>query len=161
MLMPSAESHGFVGHSRLNATTLIVKQDKSTCISDSEPNRTPLYPRESLVLYHQLPGFLSVSLLRPPFRIKFVTEVRFLRFLPALTLVACRTRVKVMNAVREESISHLFVFHLVDHLCISMVGRPHKWSNFRATSGASYWRPFYNPKWRWKLSYKKAISEGI
>lgn len=29
-----------------------------------------------------------------------------------------------MNAVTVESISPLFVFHLVDHLCISMVERP-------------------------------------
>lgn len=36
-----------------------------------------------------------------------------------------------MNAVTVESISHLFVFHLVDHLCISMVGRPQVNQTFR------------------------------
>lgn len=41
--------------------------------------------------------------------------------LPALT-AACSSRVKVKNALTVESINHLFVFHLVDHLCISMVG---------------------------------------
>lgn len=45
-----------------------------------------------------------------------------LRILPAPTLAPCRTSVKVTNAVTVESINHLFVFHLVDH--ISMVGRP-------------------------------------
>lgn len=54
----------------------------------------------------------------------FFREVLSLTLLPALTWAACRTRVKVMNAVTVESISHLFVFHLVDHLCISMA---HKW----------------------------------
>lgn len=29
-----------------------------------------------------------------------------------------------MNTVTVESISHLFVFHLVDHLCISMFEPP-------------------------------------
>lgn len=42
-------------------------------------------------------------------------------FLPALTLAACRIKINVTNAVSVESHSHLFVFHLVLHLCISMV----------------------------------------
>ena len=41
--------------------------------------------------------------------------------LPAVTLLACRTRVKVMNAVTVESRSPFFVFHLVEHLGVSMV----------------------------------------
>ena len=41
--------------------------------------------------------------------------------LPAVTLLACRTRVKVMNAVTVESRSPLFVFHLVEHRGVSMV----------------------------------------
>lgn len=56
--------------------------------------------------------------------------------LPALTLAACRSRNKVMNAVKVESIIHLFVFHLKDHLCISMTAAPTSESNFWATSGA-------------------------
>lgn len=55
--------------------------------------------------------------------------------LPALTLAACRTRNKVMNAVKVDSIIHLFVFHLKDHLCISMTAAPTSESNFWATSG--------------------------
>lgn len=100
-------------------------QEENTCIFEREPKMTPLYPGESLNLHHQLPSSQPVAALSP-FQIKFITEVHTLMFLPALTLVACRTRVKVMNAVRVGSISHLFVFHLVDHLCISMVGRPQK-----------------------------------
>lgn len=42
-------------------------------------------------------------------------------FLPALTLAACRSKINVAAAVSVESHSHLFVFHLVVHLCISMV----------------------------------------
>ena len=42
-------------------------------------------------------------------------------FLPALTLAACRSKIIVTAAVSVESHSHLFVFHLVVHLCISMV----------------------------------------
>lgn len=42
-------------------------------------------------------------------------------FLPALTLAACRIKISVTRAVSVESHSHLFVFHLVAHLCISMV----------------------------------------
>lgn len=66
-------------------------------------------------------------------------------FLPALTFAACRRSVKVMNAVTGESISHLFVFHLVDHFCISMVGA-HKCEQNWATSGYFKWCPFHNPK---------------
>lgn len=74
-----------------------------------------------ITLHHRSPS--SRSLLRHK---NSTTGLRFLMFLPALTWVACRTRVKVMNALSVESISHRFVFHLVEHLCISMVGRPHK-----------------------------------
>lgn len=41
--------------------------------------------------------------------------------LPALTPAACRITMSVTAAVSVESHSHLFVFHLVVHLCISMV----------------------------------------
>lgn len=51
-------------------------------------------------------------------------------FLPALTMAACRTRNKVMIAVKVESIIHLFVFHLKDHRCISMTAAPTSESNF-------------------------------
>ena len=42
-------------------------------------------------------------------------------FLPALTLAVCRIKDRVTKVVRLEFQSHLFVFHLVDHLCISIV----------------------------------------
>lgn len=60
--------------------------------------------------------------------------------LPALTVAAWRTRNKVMNAVRVESIIHLFVFHLKDHLCISMTAAPTSQSNFWATSGDFFFK---------------------
>lgn len=41
--------------------------------------------------------------------------------LPALTLTACRRKVIVTMVIRVGSHSHLFVFHLVDHLFISIV----------------------------------------
>lgn len=66
-------------------------------------------------------------------------------FLPALTFAACRRSDKVMNAVIGESKSHLFVFHLVDHLCISMVGA-HKCEPNWATSNYFKVCPFHNPK---------------
>lgn len=42
-------------------------------------------------------------------------------FLPARTMTAWRIKTTVTTAVSVESHSHLFVFHLVVHLCISMV----------------------------------------
>ena len=42
-------------------------------------------------------------------------------FLPALTSAACRSKMNVTKAVSVESNKHRFVFHLVVHLCISMV----------------------------------------
>lgn len=41
--------------------------------------------------------------------------------LPALTVAACRSKMNVTKAASVESQSHLFVFHLVVHLCISMM----------------------------------------
>lgn len=43
-----------------------------------------------------------------------------------------------MNAVRVESIIHLFVLHLKDHLCIPMTAAPTSESNFWATSGGFF-----------------------
>lgn len=62
-----------------------------------------------------------------------------------------------MNAVTGESISHLFVFHLVDHLCISMIGA-HKCEQNWATSSYFKWCPFHNPKRN--DEFYTAISEG-
>lgn len=42
--------------------------------------------------------------------------------LPALTCVACRTKVRLKIALKAEFLSHFFVFHLVDHLSLSMTG---------------------------------------
>jgi len=42
--------------------------------------------------------------------------------LPALTCVACRTKVRLKIALKTEFLRHFFVFHLVDHLSLSMTG---------------------------------------
>lgn len=88
---------------------------------------TPLCPGKSVNPTISIISYrVSQAVAAPsPFgHIKFSRDVWSLTILPALTLVACRARIKVMNAVIVESISHLFVFHLVDHLCISMAGHP-------------------------------------
>lgn len=47
----------------------------------------------------------------------------FCRFnVPALTCAVCRTKVRLMIAVIAEFLRHFFVFHLVDHLSLSMTG---------------------------------------
>lgn len=56
----------------------------------------------------------------------FIKSLEVYLSLPALTFGACRTRTRetVMNLKTVESKSHLFVFHIGDHLGLSMVGAP-------------------------------------
>lgn len=104
-----------------DVTTLAEERENLNCTV----NMMPLCPGKSVTPPSSIigkrvspAGRRSVPLFG---QIKFIWS---LIILPAVTLAACRTRDKVMNAVTVESISHLFVFHLVDHLCISMVERP-------------------------------------
>lgn len=77
-------------------------------------------------------------------------------FLPALTWAACRIKMNVTAAVSVESHSHLFVFHLVVHLCISMVSARSCTENGRLLIKFG---PFHN---RQKMSvYYSAMCESI
>lgn len=89
-----------------------------------------LNPSNSIIGYPVFPVvFFSFSLSAR------ISSSETMLSLPALTLAACRSRNKMMIAVKVESIIHLFVFHLKDHLCISMTAAPTSESNFWATSG--------------------------
>lgn len=64
-------------------------------------------------------------------------------FLPALTLAAWRISINVTSASSVESHSHLFVFHLVFHLCISMLSARSCAKNGRLLIKFG---PFHNPQ---------------
>lgn len=80
-------------------------------------------------------------------------------FLPALTSTACRIKINVTAAVSVESHSHLFVFHLVVHFCISMISARSCTENGRLLIKSG---PFHNPqKRKKKCLYYSAMCERI
>ena len=71
---------------------------------------------------------------RMPWSWRTVAEVTS-SFLPALTLAAWSIKINVTAAISVESHRHLFVFHLVVHLCISMM----RWAPAAVHKPGDFW----------------------